>query len=97
MSEKKKTINLIILGNAETGKSNFVSKWIENVFNNIYKRTIVAEFSFKNLEIDKELYKINIWDIEGKEENKHSVKIFNKNNHGCIIICDATRKQTREE
>ena len=41
-----------VIGNSGTGKTNFVSKYIDNIFNDTYISSLIAEFSFKILELD---------------------------------------------
>ena len=48
-------------------------------------------------EKDGKLYHIQAWDLCGCDKNPMVTKIFAKDAHGCIIMSDATNKQTREE
>ena len=90
-------LKIIILGNSETGKSNFVRKYASNSFNDWYKVTKVAEFGFKIFEFDGLIYRIQLWDIAGKDKDHKVAKIFAKDSHGFIIVADATNPKTREE
>jgi GTPase SAR1 family protein len=74
-----------------------VNKWTKNVFSEVYKATIVSEFGFKIFEKEGKLYRIQLWDLAGQDKNAMVTKIFAKDAHGCIIMSDATNKQTREE
>ena len=69
----------------------------KNIFTDIYKATIVSEFGFKIFEKDGKLYRIQLWDLAGYDNNGMVTKIFAKDAHGCIIVSDATNKPTREE
>ena len=40
-------IKIVVLGNSGTGKTSFCNLWVNNVFNEEYKPTIMSEFSFK--------------------------------------------------
>ena len=90
-------LKIIILGNSETGKTNFVNKYTKNSFDDSYKPTIVAEFGFKIFEFDGLIYRIQLWDIAGKDKDHKVAKIFAKDSHGFIIVADATNPKTREE
>ncbi|MCQ2817042.1 MAG: ADP-ribosylation factor-like protein [archaeon] len=59
-------LKIIVIGTAGTGKTSFVNKWTKNVFNENYKATIVSEFGFKIVEINGKMYRIQLWDLAGK-------------------------------
>ena len=90
-------LKIIVIGNAGTGKTYFVNKWTKNIFNEAYKATIVSEFGFKIFEDGGKLYRIQLWDLAGMDQNAMVTKIFAKDAHGCVILSDATNRQTREE
>ena len=90
-------LKIIVIGNAGTGKTSFVNKWTKNIFNEAYKATIVSEFGFKIFEDNGTLYRIQLWDLAGMDQNAMVTKIFAKDAHGCIIMSDSTNRQTREE
>ena len=90
-------LKIIIIGNFNTGKTQFMYKWTKDIFSNAYKATIVSEFWFKIIEKDGKHYRIQVWDLAGNDKNHQIVKIFVKHAHGCIIISDSIKKQTREE
>ena len=100
MSDKKgfrSDLKIIVIGTSGTGKTSFVNKWTKNIFSDTYKATIVSEFGFKIFECDQKLYRIQLWDLAGQDKNAMITKIFAKDAHGVIVLCDATNKQTREE
>ena len=90
-------MKIIVIGASGTGKTSLVNKWTKNLFSEAYKATIVSEFGFKIFEKDGKLYRIQLWDLAGQDKNHMVTKIFAKDTHGCIIMSDATNKQTREE
>jgi len=90
-------LKIIVIGNAGTGKTSFVNKWTKNIFNETYKATIVSEFGFKIFEDGGKLYRIQLWDLAGMDQNAMVTKIFAKDAHGCVVVCDATNRQTRDE
>ena len=79
------------------GKTNFMNKYTKNSFNDSYRETIVSEFGFKIFGFDGLLYRIQLWEIAGKDKDHKITKIFAKDAHGCIIFADATNPKTREE
>jgi small GTP-binding protein len=85
---------IIIIGTSDTNKTAFVNKYTKNNFNDAYKATIVSEFGFKIFEYGDNLYRIQLWDLAGQDQNTCITKIFSKNAHGCIVLCDITNKDT---
>ena len=97
MSGFRTDLKIIVIGASGTGKTSLVNKWTKNLFSEAYKATIVSEFGFKIFEKDGKLYRIQLWDLAGQDKNAMVTKIFAKDAHGCIIMSDATNKQTRKE
>ena len=97
MSGFRTDLKIIVIGASGTGKTSLVNKWTKNLFSEAYKATIVSEFGFKIFEKDGKLYRIQLWDLAGQDKNAMVTKIFAKDAHRCIIMADATNKQTREE
>ena len=93
----KSDLKIIVIGTSGTGKTSFVNKWTKNIFNDAYKATIVSEFGFKIFEHENKLYRIQLWDLAGQDQNAFVTKIFAKDAHGCVIMSDATKLKTREE
>ena len=93
----KSEIRIIIMGNLNTGKTQFMNKWATNIFSDVYRATIVSEFLKKIIRINEKHYDIQIWNLSGNNKSLLVSKIFAKGAHGCIIMSDATDKKTREE
>ena len=83
-------IKILVIGALGTGKTSFVEKWAKNEFNESYFPTTIPECRCNLYEKDKKIYKINIWDLPGKN-NKSFLKFHSKDTHGCIVIFDSTR------
>ena len=90
----KNEIKIIIIGNSNTGKTSFVNKWTKGTFTDFYKATVVSEFSHKIYQHKDKFYRIQLWDLAGQDQNTHITKIFSKNSHGCVVLCDITNKDT---
>jgi len=92
-----KDLNIIVIGNPKTGKTNYVNKLTKNTFNEEYKATIISDFGSKIFDKDGKLYKIQLWDLGGQDVKAMITKIFAKDCVGYIVLSDATNKQTRED
>ena len=90
-------LKIIIIGESGTGKTSFANKWTKGTFSEDYKATIVSDFSFKVVEVERILYRIHLWDLAGQDKNAMVTKIFAKDAHGCIVLSDASNIQTRNQ
>jgi len=97
MSGFRSDLKIIVIGTSGTGKTSFVNKWTKNIFSDTYKATIVSEFGFKIFEQEGKLYRIQLWDLAGQDKNAMVTKIFAKDAHGCVVMADATNRQTRDD
>ena len=89
-------LKIVIVGNSGTGKTSFCSRWVKDSFSDNYKATIMSEFSYKIYEYKGHYYKIQFCDIAGQDKNVYTSKVFTKDAHGCIILCDITNQDTLE-
>ena len=89
-------IKIVVLGNSGTGKTSFCNLWVNNVFNEEYKPTIMSEFSFKMYNYKGNYYKVQIWDLAGQDKNIYTSKVFTKGAHGCLILYDAENQDSFE-
>ena len=55
-------LKYVIIGDSGVGKSNILLRYINNTFSEEFKTTVGVEFGEKNIEINKKIYRIQIWD-----------------------------------
>ena len=98
MSGKKITndLKIIIVGSSGTGKTSLVNRWTKNEFSETHP-TIVSEFSPIVHKYEDNLYRVQLWDIGGQDKSAAVTKIFAKDSHGCIVVCDVNDDKTLEE
>ena len=96
-SSDNSDIKIIVIGKSGTGKTSYVNKWTKNTFSENYKATIVSEYGYKIFEYNEKFYRIQVWDIAGQDRNIKLTRTFAKNALGCIVVCDATNLETRNE
>lgn len=82
-------LKLIIVGNSYTGKTSFVRRWTGGHFSNSYKATIVSDYSYKIINIDNTIYRVQLWDIAGQDKNVYITKTLGKDCFGAIVLCEA--------
>jgi small GTP-binding protein len=89
-------IKIVVLGSSGTGKTSFCNLWVNNIFTEEYKATVMSEFSFKMYNYKGNYYKIQIWDLAGQDKNIYTSKVFTKGAHGCLILYDTQSKNSFE-
>ena len=92
----KNDLKIIVIGSSGTGKTSLVQRWIGHNFEQT-KPTIVSEFSTKIYKKDETFYRVQLWDIGGQDKSTAITKIFAKDSHGCIVVCDINDEKTLED
>ena len=87
---------LVIIGDASVGKTNILSKYLNNEFDENSKATIGVEFSLKTFEIDHNTVKAQIWDTAGQERYRSITNAYYKGARGALLVYDISRKITFE-
>lgn len=85
---------IILVGDCAVGKSNILSRYINNEFNKESKTTIGVELSSKSYKVDNKIIKINIWDTAGQERFTSITSAYYKGAQGALIVYDITRQDT---
>ena len=84
----------IIVGDPSVGKSNLLMKFAHNKFTEEYQATIGVEFGAKNIELNKQIYRIQIWDTAGQENFRSITRAYYKNSVCAMIVYDITSSET---
>lgn len=85
---------IIIVGDANVGKTSFLNKYIRNNFNEKVNSTIGTDFFFKTIEYDKKYYKLRLWDTAGQERFKAITTSFFHSTHCALFCFDLSRFKT---
>ena len=87
-------LKFIIIGDPAVGKSNILLKYVHNKFVNEYQSTVGVEFGAKNIDIEGQTFRIQIWDTTGQENFRCLTRSYFKNSVCAIITYDITNKQS---
>ncbi|XP_059167196.1 ras-related protein Rab-7L1-like [Physella acuta] len=86
---------VIIIGDPTVGKTSFVQKYVNDSFRRDYKMTIGVDFALKVIKwSDKCNIKLQLWDIAGQERFTSMTRVYYKDAHACLVMCDLTQKNT---
>ena len=87
-------IELLIIGDQNVGKSNFIFRFTDNKFNESHQVTIGMDVKVKNITIDNKVYKIQIFDTSGQETYKSISRNYYLRAQGILLMFDLTNKYT---
>ena len=83
---------IILIGDAGAGKTNILSKYIKNKFDESSKATVGVELSTKSFTINNSIVNTQIWDTAGQERYKSLTKAYYKGALGALIVYDITNR-----
>ena len=83
---------IIIIGDTCVGKSNILSRYLNDEFTENTKSTVGVELGIKFLKIRNTKTKIQIWDTAGQERYQAITSSYFKGSDGCFIVYDITNE-----
>lgn len=87
---------IILVGDSGVGKSNILSRYLDNNFSDETKATVGVEFGATKLEINGNKIKAQIWDTAGQERYRSITNAYYKGAKGALLVYDITQIQTYE-
>ena len=87
---------IIIIGDSGAGKSNILSRYLNDDFNLESKNTVGVELGTKYLKIKGKGAKLQIWDTAGQERYRSITTSYYKGSHGCFIVYDIANEESFE-
>ncbi|NHI92406.1 MAG: GTP-binding protein [Candidatus Lokiarchaeota archaeon] len=94
MQEETWSFKIIIVGDPAVGKTSLLVRSIENKFEEEYLSTIGVDFYIKDINIENEAIKMQIWDTGGEEKYSSVRPSYYMNAVGAIIVYDVTKPST---
>ena len=87
-------LKLVMIGDSGVGKTNILSRYINNEFSSITKATVVVEFFSTIIKKNNKLIKLQIWDTAGQERYKSITSAYYKGAKGAFVVYDITKMKT---
>ena len=87
-------LKLIIVGDSGVGKTNILSRYINNEFSQTSKATVGVEFFSTLVKKNRKLIKLQIWDTAGQERYKSITSAYYKGAKGAFVVYDITKKDS---
>ena len=85
---------IILVGDSGVGKTNILSRYVNDYFSESTKSTVGVELGCKIEEINNTKVKIQIWDTAGQERYKSITQTYYKGAKGALIVYDISRKES---
>lgn len=82
---------VVMLGATETGKTSIVQRFLRDTFNKDGEATIGAAFFTKNIIVDGQTIKLDIWDTGGQERYRSLAPMYYRDSRVAIIVFDVTK------
>jgi len=84
----------IIIGDAATGKSCLLHRFIDDKFRKESTHTIGVEFGSKIIEVGGHFVKLQIWDTAGQERFRSVTRSYYRGAAGAILVYDITSRDS---
>lgn len=88
---------LLVIGESGVGKTCLIMRFADNTFSEQYLSTIGVDFKVKEITVDDQKVKLQIWDSAGQDRFKNITSSYYKNSNGIIVVYDITRRETYEK
>lgn len=94
-----KTVKIVLVGEPGVGKTNIITKYVDNYFDPNSGTTHGASFSKKTIRYEdyNTSLQMHLWDTAGQEHYKSLTRIFYKDTIAAILVYDITKRKSFEE
>lgn len=84
---------IILLGQANTGKSSLLMRFTKDQFKHNTVPTIGVECGSRSYRS----VKLNLWDVTGHDRFRSVVRSYYRGAHGCLLVCDQSDRTSFKE
>jgi len=81
-------VKVVVVGDSGVGKTNIISRYLKNEFNENSKSTIGCEFANKTIRVANIKIKFQIWDTAGQERYRAITNSFYNYSKGVLLVFD---------
>jgi len=91
MENREYLFKIIVVGDAGSGKTSIINKYVHNIFSTEYRSTIGVDFALKHLKWDDmTIIRLQLWDIAGQERFGNMTRVYYQRAAGAIIVYDVS-------
>ena len=88
------SIKIVVVGDSGVGKSNILTRYAQDEFNQDSKATVGVELYTKTYRIADKVVKVHLWDTAGQERYKSVTAAYYRGAKGAMIVYDITRPES---
>jgi small GTP-binding protein len=91
------TIKCILLGNQGSGKSSFIKRYMQKIFNKNFSNTIGVDFASKIFSVNNDIINdivVQFWDTAGQEIFYSITQLYYRDAHFIFLFYDITNQQS---
>ena len=88
MLEDIRSLKVLLLGETKVGKTCIIERYVGKEFNTNMQSTIGVSCFYKEVEVEKEKFTLNLWDVAGQEKFHSLTKLYFRGAQGCFIVYD---------
>jgi small GTP-binding protein len=92
MLATRTSLKAVLLGDASSGKTSLLSRWLDGTIDAHPGSTIGAAFRRVTLDLDGVQYDFNLWDTAGQEVYRSSSPIYCRHAKSGMIVFDMTSR-----
>ena len=89
-------VKVIILGEANVGKSCLLQRYLTGVYTEAQENTVGAKFQSKRVKFLNKYIKLNIWDTAGQERYQSFSKMYCRDAKAVILVYDLSNSSSIE-
>ena len=93
-NSNESVIKIVITGESGVGKTNLMTRYVHDNFNEFSNPTVGLDFALKNTIVAGQNISCQIWDTAGQEKMKSIASAYYKNANGAILVFDIASKHT---
>ncbi len=90
MQRRNQIFKIALIGDASTGKTTFLQRYLTGQFPEDPRATLGVNFCTKTLEVGEEIITLQIWDFGGNERFQFLVSLYCKNVDAILFVYDVT-------
>ena len=96
-NEVKSSFSIILLGESGVGKTNLMTRYVNDSYNQMFLSTIGVNSEMKFLNIDGSINVLTLWDTAGQERFKSLPKKYYRTANGVLLLFDINDRKSFNE